>query len=149
MKWMVRIRDRVVEIPANASVVELSAGVYSVLLHGKSYLARVEGSGVRVDGHLIPVELVDPREMSAPATSGGAAGPAAIIAPMPGKVIRVLVEEGQEVEAGQGILIVEAMKMQNEMQSPKPGRVTSIQVKAGDSVAAGSVLAIVDPAREK
>jgi biotin carboxyl carrier protein len=63
---------------------------------------------------------------------------------MPGKVIRVLVEEGGEVTAGQGIVVVEAMKMQNEMPSPKAGRVVSIAVKAGDAVATGQVLAVIE-----
>jgi biotin carboxyl carrier protein len=63
---------------------------------------------------------------------------------MPGRVIRVLVSEGDEVAAGQGIVVVEAMKMQNEMPSPKAGRVASVSVKPGDAVASGQVLAAVE-----
>ena len=63
---------------------------------------------------------------------------------MPGKVIRTLVSQGDMVEAGQGIAVVEAMKMQNEMKSPKAGRVVELKAAAGDTVSAGSVLAVVE-----
>jgi biotin carboxyl carrier protein len=64
---------------------------------------------------------------------------------MPGKVVRILVAVGDEVEAGQGIVVVEAMKMQNEMKTPRAGRVAAIQAKENDSVVAGAVLAVIDP----
>jgi len=63
---------------------------------------------------------------------------------MPGKVVRVLVEAGQEVEAGTGLVVVEAMKMQNEMKSPRAGNVVSINVSAGDTVEAGTLLAVIE-----
>src|SRR5205807_8872034 len=81
----------------------------------------------------------------------GAGGPAThtdkaarIIAPMPGKVVRVLVEIGDQVEAGAGIVVVEAMKMQNEMKSPLAGTVVTLNVSAGITVNAGEVLAVVE-----
>ena len=74
----------------------------------------------------------------------GAAGEQVIVAPMPGRVVRLLVEEGQDVEARQGVVVVEAMKMENELRSPKKGRIKSVGVAAGASVEAGRVLMVVE-----
>jgi biotin carboxyl carrier protein len=63
---------------------------------------------------------------------------------MPGKVVRVLVEQGAQVEAGDGIVVVEAMKMQNEMKSPRAGIVTTLNAQAGATVKAGEVLAVIE-----
>jgi biotin carboxyl carrier protein len=63
---------------------------------------------------------------------------------MPGKVVRVLVEQGASVEAGQGLVVVEAMKMQNEMKSPRAGRVTELHAQAGATVNTGDLLAIIE-----
>jgi len=71
-------------------------------------------------------------------------GSAEILAPMPGKVVRVMVEVGSQIEKGKGVVIVEAMKMQNEMKSPREGSVKAVNVKPGDTVNAGDVLAIVE-----
>ncbi|MCI0488088.1 MAG: biotin/lipoyl-binding protein [Blastocatellia bacterium] len=67
-----------------------------------------------------------------------------LTAPMPGKVVRLLREQGDEVEAGQGVVVVEAMKMQNEIKSTKAGRIVEIRVAAGDTVNANQVLAVVE-----
>ena len=69
---------------------------------------------------------------------------AEIVAPMPGKVVRVLVEVGAQVAAGDGIVVVEAMKMQNEMKSPKPGKVIALRAEIGTTVNAGEVLAVIE-----
>jgi biotin carboxyl carrier protein len=63
---------------------------------------------------------------------------------MPGKVVRVLASEGDTVSAGQGIVVIEAMKMQNELKAPRPGRLVSLAVREGETVAAGAVLAVVE-----
>ena len=76
--------------------------------------------------------------------AGGGAGEQAILAPMPGRIVRVLVAEGEDVEARQGVVVVEAMKMENELRSPKTGRVKSVAVAAGASVEAGRVLMVVE-----
>jgi biotin carboxyl carrier protein len=124
-------------------IVEVEPGVYSVILDGASYEVRVGDSEIVIDGHRYPFELDDPRQWKRPGSGAGVQGRAAIVAPMPGKIVRVLVAEGDSVEQGQGILVVEAMKMQNELKAPRAGRVTSIAVKAGDGVIAGAVLATV------
>ncbi len=123
---------------------EVEPGVYSVILNGASYEVRLDGGEISIDGHRYPFELDDPRQWKRGGSGAGVQGRAAIVAPMPGKIVRVLVAEGDPVEAGQGILVVEAMKMQNELKAPRAGRVTSIAVKAGDGVNAGAVLATVE-----
>jgi biotin carboxyl carrier protein len=118
---------------------------YSVLIDGRSYAVALSGSGtVRVNGRALPVEIFDPRSMRTPGNAGRSNGPQKITAPMPGKVVRVLVEVGATVESGQGLIVVEAMKMQNEVKSPKAGRVAALSAAAGATVAAGDVLLVVD-----
>jgi biotin carboxyl carrier protein len=132
----------------SASIVEVEPGVYSVLLDGVSYLAqavRNETSiAVEVRGHVYEIEIVDPR---APRRKTGALageGRQTIVAPMPGKIVRVLVREGDAVEPGQGIVVMEAMKMQNELKALRAGAVTALPVAEGAAVGAGEVLAIIE-----
>jgi len=126
-----------------ASVETPQPGVYSVLLDGRSYLARVEDGVVTVNGFRYEIEVRDPRRWSRQSRGGAHAGAQDIKASMPGKVVRVLVAVGDAVEAGQGIVVVEAMKMQNEMKAPRAGKVVGIAAKAGATVTAGEVLATV------
>ena len=126
------------------NMVETEAGVYSVLVDGASYEVRVTGDQVTVNGHTFEVALEDPRQWKRSRATAGATGKISLTAPMPGKVVRVLVAVGDEVTAGQGIVVVEAMKMQNELKAPRAGRVTSIRVKENDSVNAGAVLAVIE-----
>ncbi|MGB6333508.1 MAG: biotin/lipoyl-containing protein, partial [Candidatus Sulfotelmatobacter sp.] len=90
------------------------------------------------------VEVRDPRSLRSRARAGDDRGPRKVVAPMPGKVVRLLVSEGDEVESGSGVAVVEAMKMQNEIKSPKRGTVRKILVSEGAAVNAGDVLAIVE-----
>ncbi len=91
------------------------------------------------------VEVRDPRaRRTAAASAGDAAGPKKLKAPMPGKVVKVMVAVGQEVEAGQGVIVIEAMKMQNELKSPKQGVVTKITAVEGTNVNSGDVLVVVE-----
>jgi biotin carboxyl carrier protein len=91
------------------------------------------------------ISIVDPKRLrSGQTASGQNHGAARIIAPMPGKVVRLLVAEGTEIEAGAGVVVVEAMKMQNEMKAPKNGRVVSLNAAPGTTVNAGDVLAIIE-----
>jgi biotin carboxyl carrier protein len=91
------------------------------------------------------VSIVDPKRLrSSQAATGHNQGAARITAPMPGKVVRLLVAEGAEIEAGAGVVVVEAMKMQNEMKAPKSGKVLSLNASPGATVNAGDVLAIIE-----
>jgi biotin carboxyl carrier protein len=107
--------------------------------------ARVGLSEVRVGKSLREVVISDPKRLRA--THGGGAhddGSAQITAPMPGKVVRILVEAGSQVEAGQGVVVVEAMKMQNEMKAPRAGIVVSIAATEGMTVNSGDLLAVIE-----
>lgn len=131
-----------------ADVIEVERDVFSILMGGEAFEARVErdarGARIHIDGREYVAELDDPRQWKR--GGGGASGSAGrqnIVAPMPGKVIRVLVASGSDVGAGQGLFVVEAMKMQNEIKSPKQGKVERINAKEGQAVSAGEVLAVI------
>lgn len=131
---------------------EPEPGVHLLTLDGHVYECRVgDVAGERdvhevyVRGQAYQVGLSDPKRLGAAgAGSASASGRVEIKAPMPGKVVRVLVEAGAEVAAGDGLVVVEAMKMQNEMKSPKAGTVTEIHAQPGATVNAGDVLLIVE-----
>jgi biotin carboxyl carrier protein len=89
------------------------------------------------------VELAGAPRGGAPAPPRAAAGPARLAAPMPGKIVRLLAEVGQQVVAGQGLVVMEAMKMENELASPRDGRVHELAVREGQAVEAGALLAVV------
>ena len=133
-------------------VQESAAGRYLVIADGLVFNCRVEGrpeSGKQVDVVVgtaqYSVALTDPKRLrSAAGLVGHGDDVARIVAPMPGKVVRVLVAIGDQVSAGAGIVVVEAMKMQNEMKTPKAGKVTAVSAELGATVNAGDVLAVVE-----
>ncbi|HWD00102.1 MAG TPA: biotin/lipoyl-containing protein [Candidatus Sulfopaludibacter sp.] len=134
--------------PERAANVEVPEPcVYSVLLDGRSYEARVEetpqGLVVVIDGFRFEVDVRDPRRLARRHAATGAEGVQTLAAPMPGKIVRVLVAAGDTVEAGQGIVVVEAMKMQNEMKSQRPGTVQTLAAREGATVSAGDILATI------
>ena len=123
--------------------------VLSLLIDGKAYEVKRERTATDTHLWVGPVrysaELSDPRSLrSRRSRAGMEHGPIKLVAPMPGKVVRVLANEKSEVEAGQGVLVVEAMKMQNELKSPKKGIVQKIMAGEGAAVNAGDVLAVVE-----
>jgi biotin carboxyl carrier protein len=99
---------------------------------------------VSLDGRPISVEIEDPRTALRKAAQHGQSGEVELRAPMPGKVVKVLIPEGAEVHANQGVLVIEAMKMQNEIKSPKTGRVKRLAVQEAAAVNAGELLAVVE-----
>lgn len=115
---------------------------YDVAVERRSNGERI----VHVDGCAVPVSIVDPREQltrrrTAVSTE---AGPRSIVSPMPGRIVKVLVREGDTVAAQQGLIVVEAMKMENELRAPRAGRVTSVKVVEGTSVERGAVLIVME-----
>ena len=115
--------------------------IYSLLVNGESYEVHVypaeEGWQVLVHGSLYPAKVEDEREKRLRAALGGRVlerGEFHLKAPMPGMVISIPVADGQKVEKGDVLLVLESMKMQNELKSPRPGTVSRIRVKPGDSV---------------
>ena len=135
--------------PVEADALKISPSVYSILLDGRSLEVHMEtldadGLLVHTGGREYRVDIVDPRSWRR--SHGGKidlAGRQQVSAPMAGKIVRVLIAQGQQVESGQGLLVVEAMKMQNEIRSPKGGTVERLNVKEGQPVNAGEVLCIV------
>jgi biotin carboxyl carrier protein len=143
-----RLRCIVNGAPLAADAVEVAPGVYSILINGESLEARVEpdGRGLRltVANREWQAEIRDPREWRRNRSGAAEAeGRQLVLAPMPGKIVRVLVGAGDAVEAKQGLMVVEAMKMQNEIRSPKSGTVERLLVNEGQTVNAGEVLAII------
>jgi biotin carboxyl carrier protein len=143
--WKCRLDGKEIEV----DVVMTRAGVLSLLKDGRSYEIRREqtptGTNIWVGGRSFATDVTDPRSLrSRRDAAADAHGARKLIAPMPGKVVRVLATEKSEVEAGQGVVVVEAMKMQNEIKSPKKGIVQKILVAEGAAVNAGDALAIVE-----
>jgi acetyl/propionyl-CoA carboxylase alpha subunit len=127
------------------SISPLAPGSYSVLVGGRSFEVVANGRGeIIVDGRAFAIDVFDPREMRGRTSTGVGEGRLNIAAMMPGKVVRILVAEGDVIEAGQGLVVVEAMKMQNEMKSPKPGRVVEMKTTDGATVAAGEILLVIE-----
>jgi biotin carboxyl carrier protein len=132
---------------------ELGDGEYLLKSGSQVYRCRVERRRepghetfvVVLRGRQREVSIIDPKRLRSSQSSGADhAGAAEIVSPMPGKIVRVLVEPGANVEAGAGVVVVEAMKMQNEMKAPKAGVVVSVNAEAGATVSAGDVLAVIE-----
>jgi biotin carboxyl carrier protein len=136
-----------VQVPLN--VVTTQAGTLSILLDGKSYEVKQEvtaaGNNVVLGNQRFAAVVRDPRSLqSRRVTDAGGQGPRKITAPMPGKVVRIMAAVGDEVEAGQAVIVIEAMKMQNELKSPKKGVLKKLSVAEGAAVEAGQALAEVE-----
>lgn len=143
--WECRLNGHEVKVDA----VLARRDVLSVIIGGKAY--EIKRELTPTDMHLWvgrvrhSVQVRDPRSLRNRRESGAdEKGPKKLIAPMPGKVVRVLATQGAEVDAGQGLLVIEAMKMQNEIKSPKKGVVRKMIAVQGGNVNAGDVLAIVE-----
>ena len=143
--WDCKLDGRVIRLDA----VLARRDVLSILIDGTAYEVKRERTAT--DMHLwvgparYSAEVRDPRSLRSRRAAGtDEHGPRKLVSAMPGKVVRVLVTEGTEVEAGQGVLVVEAMKMQNELKSPKKGVVQKIVAAEGAAVNAGDVLAVVE-----
>ncbi len=136
-----RIDGKSVEI----DVTRVSSDILSILYEGKSYeVRRGVKDAVMIGDNSYQVQLTDPRSWRSRHRAAGGSGPQKLTATMPGKVVRVLASPGANVQAGQGVLVIEAMKMQNEVRAPREGTIASIQVKEGQAVNAGEVVAIID-----
>ena len=127
---------------------EIAPGVYSILIDGRSYEAQVSKRAGEQEGDSSPyvvtvglrnylVEIRDPRRWRRDGSGVRERGPQEIVAPMPGKIVKILVSEKQEVSREQGLLVIEAMKMQNEIRAPRAGRVARIYAREGSGVEAG------------
>ena len=130
--------------PAEFPLTPLEQG--TTLVVGGAQVHRVTFANGRllVNGKEVELSLADPRNRRRNANNNADSGRRDIKAAMPGKVIKILVEPGQSVEPAAGLMILEAMKMQNEVRSPGPGRVAAVRVAVGDTVASGQVLVTLE-----
>ena len=127
-----------------------SPGTDQKLPRGESHEIGIERQGrgrhiAHVDGRIVPVTLLAPGRggSASGATTEKAAGPIQIVSPMPGRIVKVLVKTGDVVAPRQGLLVVEAMKMENELRAPRAGTVTEVRVSEGAPVEANVVLAVI------
>lgn len=138
-----KIKDRTID------AVEVAPNTYSILVNGRAFEAvmmpAAEGVQVRCGGQEFHAIVSDPRAWRRrQAALFGSEGKQQITAPMPGKVIRVLVSAGEKVQTDQGLVVIEAMKMQNEIRAPKAGTIERIFIREGDAVAAGEPLLTIE-----
>ncbi len=121
------------------------ANIYTFRSGSQLTEAFVSPGKVVVAGHEFEIELIDTKRLRGSRVENDSAeGIAEIKTAMPGKVVRILVTAGDEVQKGDGVLVVEAMKMQNEMKSPKDGIVKEIRTTEGSTVIAGDILAVIE-----
>jgi biotin carboxyl carrier protein len=143
----VRLDDRELHV----NFLQVDPGLYSLLIEGRSYeidLLKLEDAlMVLVNGQPFRVEIQEERERRLRVAVGKAeikAGKRAVVAPMPGKVVRLLVRAGDAVRPGDGLIVVEAMKMENELKAPAAGTVKEIRVEEGKAVSGGDVLLVIE-----
>jgi biotin carboxyl carrier protein len=142
----IKIGDRTYQV----DVARPGASTFSLLVEGRAYdavVTRREGRHhVQVGSHSYVLEVLDERQrlLRDQKLAAAAAGPMEVSSSMPGRVVTVLVEEGQEVAQGQGVVVLEAMKMENELKAPKAGRVREVCVSAGQTTEAGQPLVIIE-----
>lgn len=138
-------RENAASVLADYEVHQLEPGSYWVRLGDKSFRVTLGTAGsVTVNARAIAIDVFDPRDLRAAGRGGSTQGRQEVIAPMPGKIVRVLVNLGDMVEEGQGLVVVEAMKMQNEMKSPKAGTVAEVRTRADATVTAGEALIVIE-----
>ncbi|GIU82191.1 MAG: biotin/lipoyl-binding protein [Acidobacteria bacterium] len=141
-KVFAKVADRKYELEAS----EVEKGVYLLKHNNRVYEIYVDPDGnANVGNHSLQIKIIDPRRLRDFDKGGfSVEGRAEIKTAMPGKVVRVLVKEGDQVKSGDGVIVVEAMKMQNEMKSPKDGTVKEVRFSEGDTVNAGEVLVVIE-----
>jgi len=143
-RWSCQLEGREIEVDA----VLARPDVLSLRIGNKAYEVKCERVAgdvhIWVGSRRFSAEVRDPRSLRSRVRAVDEHGPKKLTAPMPGKVVRILLSQGAEVEAGTGVLVVEAMKMQNEVKSPKKGIIQKILVSEGTAVNSGDVLAIVE-----
>lgn len=135
-------------VPVEADACLLRPGVLSLLIEGRSYRAVLDADladpVLHLAHHRIEYQADDPRSLRRHRRSAGVDGPVSLKSSMPGRVVRVLVHPGESVSAHQPIVVVEAMKMQNELKSPRDGRIAQLRVSPGDTVGSGEILAVIE-----
>jgi len=141
------IEAKIGERTYSIEVTRVKTGLYWLNWNEKSIevavLPKGQSYSVSIRGHRVQVEILDPRKKLQRALHHEDSGVTEIRAPMPGRIVRILAGEGEDVEAQQGIVVMEAMKMQNEIRSDRTGRVIKLAVAGGETVGSGDLIAIV------
>jgi biotin carboxyl carrier protein len=139
-RWSLLLRQLEPE-PVSRRPLHGPASSHEIAIEPRAKGVRV----VHVDGREITVSILDPRNRAARDRGGPAdvAGPSVVVSPMPGRVVKVLVAPGDAVAARQGLVVVEAMKMENELRAPRAGRVSEVRVREGAPVDANTVLIVL------
>ena len=131
--------------PIEVEAHRVQPGTLSLIVDGRQYGCLLDGDAVVIAGRRYEFAVDDPRSLRGRRRTGeGAAGPRTVKASMPGRVVRILVKEGDDVAEHQGIIVIEAMKMQNELKTPKAGRIAKVAVAVDATVSAGEVLIVVE-----
>jgi biotin carboxyl carrier protein len=145
--YEVVIGDRTFHVDAAV----LEHGTVSLIVDDQSYGVELEPAGASglnllVKESIFSLEILDERRLRMRRATAGFAveGKVSVLAPMPGKLVKVLVKAGEVVTEGQGLVVVEAMKMENELRSPKAGKVVEVRVKEGETVEGGAKLLTVE-----
>lgn len=147
-EWVYRL-EGAMHAEGIASVSEINPGIFSVLLGHRSYrvyLTPGESGALAIStaGQSCAATVTDARDRSSRAKKRVMTGPMELRAQMPGKIVKLLVKQGSKVQAGESLIVIEAMKMQNEMKSPKDGVVGNIYIAEGVTVSAGDRLMAVE-----
>jgi biotin carboxyl carrier protein len=146
-QFEVTLDGRTVHVDA----VRSGPSVYSIIEDGRQFEVMIEAKGdhdfdVMVSGRLFHLDALDERTKLLSASAAAAAsGPQTVMAEMAGKVVKLNLAVGDAVQAGQGVVVIEAMKMENELPSPIDGVVSAIEVAEGDTVESGATLFVVEP----
>jgi biotin carboxyl carrier protein len=144
-QFKIRVEDREIDVDAH----KVESDAWSIVIDNRIYEADIvvsnENIEVLIRGDRYPLRVLNEQKKALSRASEAAeGGKQHIDAPMPGKVVKVLVEEGEEVAANQGVVIIEAMKMENEFKSRAPGKVIEVFVKEGDIVEGGEKLLLIE-----
>ncbi len=145
-KFAVELNGKKIEV----DLIHSEHSLYSLLINGKSYEVNLNNKNgdcsIHINGEHYHISIVNEKKKSKIKKTGfdDTAGKQVINASMPGKVIKVLIKEGDDVEDGQGLIVLEAMKMENEIEAPRKGKITSILVNEGDTVEGGVKLLIIE-----
>ena len=143
-RFQVFLRDHSIDV----DIAEVSENIYSLILNGHSHQVFISPVGqaleIVVDGVCFRAAILDPKRLQNEASGlANLTGPSSVLAPMPGKIVRLLVAAGDPVKEGQRVVVIEAMKMQNELKAPKTGRIERINVVENQNVNAGDSLLVV------
>lgn len=134
------------EIKQDIEFSRIDSNLYSLLVEGKSITVGIFKKGKKIqvfhEGDLFELESISERDLS----KGGIVGSGLeVIAPMPSRIVKVLKSEGDDVEADEAVVVVEAMKMESELKAPQSGKIKQIKVSEGDTVEENAILATLSP----